>query len=139
MRVAKRMQAALAATPFDLDGSQLTSTASIGIALSVSPSPRAEDLLQDADIAVRRAKALGGARCEVFDETMHPAPKAVFVSKARSAPHSTSSSFVSSISRSCNSTPSKSLASKCCSAGNTPSTAWFLPTIFWKWPRTPAS
>jgi PAS domain S-box-containing protein len=71
MRIAKRMQAALAGTPFDLDGSQLTTTASIGIALSVSPTPRAEDLLQDADIAIRRAKALGGARCEVFDETMH--------------------------------------------------------------------
>jgi PAS domain S-box-containing protein len=71
MRIAKRMQAALAASPFDLDGAQVTSAASIGIALSVSSVPRAEDLVQDADIALRRAKALGGARCEVFDETMH--------------------------------------------------------------------
>jgi PAS domain S-box-containing protein len=71
MRIGKRMQAALAASPFDLDASQLTITASIGIALSVTSAPRAEDLLQDADIAMRRAKALGGARCEVFDETMH--------------------------------------------------------------------
>ena len=34
-------------------------------------SCRAEDLLQDADVAMRRAKSLGGARCEVFDEAMH--------------------------------------------------------------------
>jgi EAL domain-containing protein (putative c-di-GMP-specific phosphodiesterase class I) len=31
----------------------------------------AEDLLQDAEAAMRRAKALGGSRCEVFDEAMH--------------------------------------------------------------------
>jgi PAS domain S-box-containing protein len=71
MRVARRMQSALAANPFDLGGSQITAAASVGIALSVSSTPRAEDLLQDADIALRRAKALGGSRCEVFDETMH--------------------------------------------------------------------
>jgi len=71
MRVAKRMQGALAVSPFEIDGSQVAASASIGIALSVSPAPRAEDVLQDADIALRRAKALGGARCEVFDETMH--------------------------------------------------------------------
>jgi PAS domain S-box-containing protein len=71
MRIAKRLQAALAATPFDVESTQVTPTASVGIALSLSSTPRAEDLLQDADVALRRAKALGGARCEVFDETMH--------------------------------------------------------------------
>jgi predicted signal transduction protein with EAL and GGDEF domain len=30
-----------------------------------------EDALKDADVAMRRAKALGGSRCEVFDEAMH--------------------------------------------------------------------
>lgn len=71
MRIAKRIQSALSATPFEIDGAKITLTASIGIALSVSPTRRAEDLVQDADVALRRAKALGTARCEVCDETMH--------------------------------------------------------------------
>jgi EAL domain-containing protein (putative c-di-GMP-specific phosphodiesterase class I) len=32
---------------------------------------RPEDVLKDADVAMRRAKGLGGSRCEVFDEAMH--------------------------------------------------------------------
>jgi diguanylate cyclase (GGDEF)-like protein/PAS domain S-box-containing protein len=71
MRVAKRIQAALAVAPFEIDGGQIRTSASIGIALSVASAPRAEDLIQDADIALHRAQALGGSRCEVFDETMH--------------------------------------------------------------------
>jgi EAL domain-containing protein (putative c-di-GMP-specific phosphodiesterase class I) len=43
----------------------------VGIGLSTSVHERAEDLLQDADVAMRRAKAMGGSRCEVFDEAMH--------------------------------------------------------------------
>ena len=50
---------------------ELLATASIGIALSSSLHERGEDLLQDADTAMRRAKSLGGSRCEVFDEAMH--------------------------------------------------------------------
>jgi EAL domain-containing protein (putative c-di-GMP-specific phosphodiesterase class I) len=37
----------------------------------VSTHKRAEDLLLEADVAMRRAKGLGGSRCEVFDEAMH--------------------------------------------------------------------
>jgi EAL domain-containing protein (putative c-di-GMP-specific phosphodiesterase class I) len=43
----------------------------VGVALRVPSHKTAEDLLQDADVAMRRAKALGGNRCEVFDEAMH--------------------------------------------------------------------
>lgn len=32
---------------------------------------RPEDILKDADVAMPRAKALGGSRCEVLDEGMH--------------------------------------------------------------------
>jgi len=46
-------------------------SASIGIALSAPVHERPEDVLKDADVAMRRAKALGGSRCEVFDEAMH--------------------------------------------------------------------
>lgn len=83
--VAEEIQKQLAA-PFDLDGHQVFTTASIGIVYSrgyfpdkshsesgcpIYTSP--EDLLRDADIAMYRAKALGKARHEVFDLTMHEA------------------------------------------------------------------
>jgi len=70
MRVARRIMAAVAA-PFVADHQQVLVSASVGIALSTTPHERAEDLLQDADVAMRRAKARGGARCDVFDEAMH--------------------------------------------------------------------
>lgn len=70
LRVAQRIQNAVAST-FDIAGREVVVSASIGIALSATGHTRAEDLLQDADVAMRRAKALGGARCEVFDEAMH--------------------------------------------------------------------
>ncbi|MGB7824402.1 MAG: GGDEF domain-containing phosphodiesterase [Candidatus Sulfotelmatobacter sp.] len=49
----------------------MRTSASVGIAVSTPTHARAEDLLQDADVAMRRAKALGGSRCELFDEAMH--------------------------------------------------------------------
>jgi PAS domain S-box-containing protein len=70
MRVAQRLQAA-AAEPFLVEGRELRPSLSVGIAMSAKGGERAEELLQDADVAVRRAKGLGGARCEVFDEAMH--------------------------------------------------------------------
>jgi EAL domain-containing protein (putative c-di-GMP-specific phosphodiesterase class I) len=70
MRVANRIQAAVA-TPLVADGREMHASVSIGIALSTTEHERAEDFLQDADIAMRRAKARGGSRCEVFEEEMH--------------------------------------------------------------------
>ncbi|HEY7416091.1 MAG TPA: EAL domain-containing protein, partial [Ktedonobacteraceae bacterium] len=70
MRVARRIMGAVA-VPFVADHQQVMVSASIGIALSTTPHEKAEDLLQDADVAMRRAKARGGARCDVFDEAMH--------------------------------------------------------------------
>ncbi len=54
-------------SPFELAGHELFLTASIGIALSVTGYNQPEGALRDADIAMYRAKALGRARCEVFD------------------------------------------------------------------------
>jgi EAL domain-containing protein (putative c-di-GMP-specific phosphodiesterase class I) len=62
---------AAVAAPFVADHQQVLVSASVGIALSTTPHEKAEDLLQDADVAMRRAKARGGARCDVFDEAMH--------------------------------------------------------------------
>jgi diguanylate cyclase (GGDEF)-like protein/PAS domain S-box-containing protein len=70
LRVAQRLQSAIAA-PFTIAGRDQPATASIGIALSTDEHERAEDLLQYADVAVHRAKALGGSRCELFNEGMH--------------------------------------------------------------------
>ena len=56
---------------FRVEGREVRTSASVGIAVSTPTHARAEDLLQDADVAMRRAKALGGSRCELFDEAMH--------------------------------------------------------------------
>ncbi len=70
MRVAERILAAVA-EPILVEGREVRTSASVGIALSKPTHQRAEDLLMDADVAMRRAKAMGGARCEVFDEAVH--------------------------------------------------------------------
>jgi diguanylate cyclase (GGDEF)-like protein len=70
MRAAKRILSAVA-EPFLVEGREVRTSASVGIALSTAAHERAEDLLQDADVAMRRAKAMGGSRCEVLDEAMH--------------------------------------------------------------------
>jgi diguanylate cyclase (GGDEF)-like protein/PAS domain S-box-containing protein len=68
-RVAERIQQRLAA-PLQLDGHNVSVTASIGIVLSLTGYQRAEDVLRDADIAMYRAKAHGKARYEIFDPAM---------------------------------------------------------------------
>jgi diguanylate cyclase (GGDEF)-like protein len=72
IRTAQRIQNALSA-PQNLNGHDVFTSVSIGIALSTSARGTAEELLRDADIAMYRAKALGKARCEVFDTLMHTA------------------------------------------------------------------
>jgi len=70
MRVARRIQSAVA-EPFIVESREVRPSISVGIALSTLAHERPEDVLKDADVAMRRAKALGGSRCEVFDEAMH--------------------------------------------------------------------
>ena len=67
--VAERLQETLAA-PFEIDNRELYVSASIGIAL-VTAERAPEDVVRDADVAMYRAKAQGGARHAVFDEAMH--------------------------------------------------------------------
>ncbi len=57
--------------PFTLEGNELVSTSSIGIALSTFAYQRGEEVLRDADTALHRAKQRGKARYEVFDTDMH--------------------------------------------------------------------
>jgi len=70
MRVAQRIRAA-AMEPLMVQDRTTRLSASIGIAISKMPQDLPEDLLRDADMAMRRAKALGGGRCEISDEKMH--------------------------------------------------------------------
>ncbi|WP_072620630.1 PAS domain-containing protein [Spirulina major] len=77
-RIAERIETALRA-PFDLNGYQVFTGASIGIVLSgnlnVSETEwegqTAEELLRDADTALYQAKARGKGRYELFTPTMH--------------------------------------------------------------------
>jgi diguanylate cyclase (GGDEF)-like protein/PAS domain S-box-containing protein len=74
---AERVHRALA-VPFWLDGHEVVTTASIGIVVGGPGHDRPEALLRAADTAMYRAKALGRARHEVFDETMHRHAVAAF-------------------------------------------------------------
>jgi diguanylate cyclase (GGDEF)-like protein len=74
---AQRVQDALA-TPFLLDGHEVVITASIGVVVGGMAHDRPEALLRDADTAMYRAKALGRARHELFDEGMHRQAVAAF-------------------------------------------------------------
>ncbi|BCX12395.1 MAG: diguanylate cyclase [Thermosynechococcus sp.] len=65
MTAAERILLALS-RPFLVEGHEIFTSASIGIAFPSGDSQRAEDLLRDADTAMYRAKSLGKARYEVF-------------------------------------------------------------------------
>jgi diguanylate cyclase (GGDEF)-like protein len=67
--VAERVQESLSA-PFEVGHRELQVSGSIGIAL-VTPDRAPEEVVRDADVAMYRAKAQGGARHAVFDQAMH--------------------------------------------------------------------
>ena len=75
LRVALRLQEQML-SPFRLNGQEVFSSASIGIAFGGSEYARAEDVLRDADTAMYRAKQSGGARHVIFDHAMHAAASA---------------------------------------------------------------
>jgi len=56
---------------FDLEGHEVFTTASIGIALGSDGYDRPEEVLRDADTAMYRAKSLGKNRHSIFDQEMH--------------------------------------------------------------------
>ncbi len=69
-RVSERILSALE-KPIDLDGREVFTTASIGIAVSEATLDGPEHLIRHADSAMYRAKARGKARYEIFDLAMH--------------------------------------------------------------------
>lgn len=56
--------------PFYIDGYELFSTASIGIALSSQGYEKPEEMLRDADLTMYSAKEQGKARYEIFDRSL---------------------------------------------------------------------
>lgn len=69
-RVAERIHQELKA-PFILDGHEVYTSVSIGIAFSATGYSEPDHILRDADTAMYRAKAKGKAQHEVFDPEMH--------------------------------------------------------------------
>nr|QEO74121.1 diguanylate cyclase [uncultured bacterium] len=69
-RLTQQMEERLT-VPLQVDGSELYVSASIGIAFGSPEYGRPEEILRDADAAMYRAKSLGRARYEVFNETLH--------------------------------------------------------------------
>ncbi len=67
--ICNRIQSALR-RPFDLNGTEVFTSASIGISIGESVSEGAEDLLRNADMAMYRAKALGKNQYQVFEPSM---------------------------------------------------------------------
>ncbi len=74
IRIAERIQKKFS-VPFDLDGHEVFSSASIGILHAAEQHLTSEDMMRDADTAMYQAKRAGKARHEVFDEKMHLAAK----------------------------------------------------------------
>jgi diguanylate cyclase (GGDEF)-like protein/PAS domain S-box-containing protein len=59
--------------PLRIDGREVTTQASIGIALARQHGGSVEELLRNADVAMYRAKSRGRGRCELFAPAMHAA------------------------------------------------------------------
>ena len=56
--------------PFDIDGHEVSISASIGVAVSQHGDETPEELLRDAVAAMHRARELGGGRFEAFDVSL---------------------------------------------------------------------
>jgi diguanylate cyclase (GGDEF)-like protein/PAS domain S-box-containing protein len=69
VRVGDRLRFALE-KPFDIDGHQLFTSATVGIAVSTTGYERPEEILRDAATALHRAKVESKTSCELFDPAM---------------------------------------------------------------------
>ncbi|HTV47474.1 MAG TPA: EAL domain-containing protein [Phycisphaerae bacterium] len=70
LRVADRVQQALIA-PFNINGHEICTFVSIGVAIGVPGYKQSEDILRDADTAMYQAKIAGKACTRLFDPEMH--------------------------------------------------------------------
>lgn len=57
--------------PYDLDGNEVFTSVSVGVATTINSSTHPEDLIRDADFAMHRAKSAGKARSEIYLSDQH--------------------------------------------------------------------
>ncbi len=69
-QIAERVREAIS-TPALINGQDVQTGGSIGIALSSAGYRTPEEILRDADLAMYRAKGAGSSHFEIFDEAMH--------------------------------------------------------------------
>lgn len=72
-RIHKAMQ-----QPYDLDGNEVFTSVSIGVATTISSATHPEDLIRDADFAMHRAKLAGKARTEIYQRESHQKARSQF-------------------------------------------------------------
>jgi diguanylate cyclase (GGDEF)-like protein/PAS domain S-box-containing protein len=70
IELAKRLQDTFRA-PFRIQGTNITSSASIGIAFGADRYDTPDDIIRDADLAMYKAKAAGKAQYAVFDSSLY--------------------------------------------------------------------
>jgi diguanylate cyclase (GGDEF)-like protein len=68
--VANRLKEILS-RPFNINGKEIYTTVSIGVAISADTYDQPEDILRDADMAMYQAKEFGKNQVEVYDSAMH--------------------------------------------------------------------
>ncbi|MBL4788960.1 MAG: EAL domain-containing protein [Kordiimonadaceae bacterium] len=64
--------------PYDLDGHEVFTSVSVGVATTTDPKTHPEDLIRDADFAMHRAKQAGKARSEVYHGVSHQRAQSQF-------------------------------------------------------------
>ncbi|WP_417456957.1 putative bifunctional diguanylate cyclase/phosphodiesterase [Kordiimonas sp.] len=64
--------------PYDLDGNEVFTSVSVGVATTLSSSTHPEDLIRDADFAMHRAKGAGKARTEIYHRDSHQRARSQF-------------------------------------------------------------
>jgi Amt family ammonium transporter len=75
--ISRRIHEAMA-LPYDLDGNEVFTSVSVGVATTISSSTHPEDLIRDADFAMHRAKSAGKARTEIYHRDSHQRARSQF-------------------------------------------------------------
>jgi diguanylate cyclase (GGDEF)-like protein len=70
MAIANRLKEILS-RPFNVNGKEIYTTVSIGVAISANTYEHPEDILRDADMAMYQAKESGKNHVEIYDSAMH--------------------------------------------------------------------
>ncbi len=134
--VAQRVAAAIEHHPFDIGGAELAITSSIGIALS-SGGVHPEAVLRDADAAMYRAKDLGRARLEIYDESMRSRTQHRLELSEELAAGIENGEIVVRFQPGVTWAPARSCAWRHWPVGITPPAGCSCPTTSSVWPRRP--